>query len=289
LLPIIRQSLLLNNSFSDQEILSSFTLPLPGHMQDDADFNINDFRKIIELKLPEIKLAQTQILNKIMFSHPSFLVKNLSDPKITFIGHGLGAAIAYYFTCYEYKQVRSNLFISFGEKFKTFSLLKKRFYLDFIKQKKNEKITSMIEQTSKIWKKIELANIVENPKQKGLKSAILCMQKFSAQKLFNKLPLNEQTAICNIPTTLIYGENDEYVSAKSVLNLASIYNKKTNLQKLNKQKDTVLSQNQEKMQNQDQTFLVKMYPEAFHYITETHAEYLAEDIQLFLKRNLDYK
>jgi len=278
LLPLIRSTLLLDSRWSDQEIIRTFTLTIPGHIEHDAEVSLENVHTELLTITPEMAIMQKEIAHQLLLSHPREIITTLNDKKITLIGHGFGAMVALTFLFYHFSNVRRVALISCGNYFNAFALWRKKLSMLFISGRSRSFLTKAIARTSEVWKKSEYSLFSENLNRKGYFSVLELMQSFQAHEFFDKLSLDDQLKILRIPILSLLGSNDSFVSAKSILSLSRVFNVHSPVIQLKSNHANIGDHLSES------SFSTHFYPEAGHFLPETNTEEVSQDIQLFLRR-----
>ena len=212
----IRGIFLLDQKFSDKEILDIFTISLPGHPKNDANFDIPDIIKLIDKEIEEKRQKQLELAEKLIISQSGKLVGQLKNEKIVLIGHSIGSLFAIHYAMRYPASVSKLILISFGYQFNLPVVKLTDWFYRNIVLKFNTRQLGVI---SKLTINIRLKTIIDicsqNSERKGLFSCRDIILNYRLDKSFGLLSLDDQLKFSQIPILAIGGGFDFLVRPSS--------------------------------------------------------------------------
>ncbi len=222
-LPYIRGILGLDQSYSDKQIIDLFTIPLPGHPDDDQIFTIEDILKSIDDFVSQKLSKQQDLAKKLVLTSKPEIIKNMKQPKLIIVGHELGGAIALEYALKNIDKVSKLVFIGCGNNFNSFFInLRKQYYNIVVYKKSLGQLKAKIQSAKNPRDKNFWFIFSENLSRKSIDSGLQILQEFNFSKVFKKLDLESQIQFTKLPVLLIRGQMDFYCTAKSASKLQQV-------------------------------------------------------------------
>lgn len=235
----IRAILALGSEFGDTFLLDLFTISLPGHPDNDADFEFKDFRVKIEKFIEKNQQNQEELAKKLILSHDNKILKLLQDEKLVIFGYGIGGNLTLEYTIKNPEKIKKLVLISSGYKKNLVVMWLTKLFL-WIFSKTN---TNALHYLSRISPTLELRmlfNIMaENTLRKGLKSCLKYLESFDFEKLYSHSSINQQLSFNKIPILMIHGSYDLITPSSLIEKFQSIID--TEIASL-KDKNTVINE-----------------------------------------------
>lgn len=222
-IPVIR-SLLGEKSgqYSDVWLKDNFTLPLPGHVDQDKKIEMADiYADILKFQTEKLQ-AQNELANQLLLNNTHSFISSLKSKKLVLIGHSFGALVALNFTTNYIKQVEKISLISLGTRFSKIGMFLKNMEFKRLNSKKRHELQAEIEATENLRHKILVSHFLEKPNRKAYKSGLEIMKKYNFKKLFKKLSINQQIGLATLPILAIGGKLDRLTRYSSIQELEYI-------------------------------------------------------------------
>ncbi len=222
-LPYIRGILELDQSYSDKQLIDLFTIPLPGHPDDDQAFAIEDILKSIDDFVSQKLSKQQELAKKLILTSKPEIIKNMKQSKLIIVGHELGGVVALEYALENINKVSKLVLVGCGNNFNSFFInLRKQYYNRVVYKKSLSQLKAKIQSSKNPRDKNFWSIFSENLSRKAIDSGLQILQEFNFLKSFNKLDLESQIQFTKLPVLLIRGQMDLYCTATSAFKLQQV-------------------------------------------------------------------
>jgi len=221
-LPQIRSIVGLGKQFSDQQIINTFTIQLPGHPSNDDRFGFKDYVKYLETFQANNYAAQQRIAAQMLLHGDKAIVNALTDRRLTIIAHSVGGALSLEYAMKFPSVVRRMVLVSVPYRFNQPYLNSIKTLVDTMATVNDKSFTTLARLLPFRRWRVAADLLNENKHHKGFKSCIEYLKQFNFAKQYEVSSINQQLALNKIPTLLIGGSYDLISTPQAVRKLKFI-------------------------------------------------------------------
>lgn len=277
-LPQIKAIFDFEKSYSDSFLIENFTLQLPGHPDNDAQFTIEDIEVEIEKFRQEKHQFQAKIAEKMVLNpKQSQLAKTLKDPRLVLVGHSVGGVISLHYAGKNFSRVMGLVLLGCGNNFSKIALFGRGFYLRALEKRKLDWLREHVKIARNIRLRVLLSIFAENPARKGFKSCLEIVKHHNFGTWYNQLSLNDQIKFSELPILLINGRFDSLSTIFSARTFKKVLQSRRNI--IEPKKTVINAKNNPK----NEKFILKIYPWAAHQPMEDNLQMFVADFKRFLR------